>query len=703
MKRRYDPDSDADDEVIEEDSILDMDADEAAFSPPATPLPAPRPPAKAMPKITPPPEEKLKRPKAKADKALTSILQAHLPSAASVGDLQTVFCTILPDLSRSKEDSWKQAENDLYLIRSACITLPGVILYFVALETHPGTRPMHSQKGDKKKDSAKKKKSKSGEEEEEEEGEDEEEERKETEETDPATTTKSTRINPRTHYPHYHVLLYFPVSYFPRIDFSCVKRLLQEKFPGGDIQDKRRTKQTADQRGSSFVKVTSYTLKGGGCSATADNWKKYVDKEEKTSAPLPQCYSGQCFSYDADSLFSECCRRLAVMLTKLQQWCTTTISIPDTAVIEANSVFFREENEVTLEHRAMREFSTLLKHMGVYLGIGRMRGQFYRKLERSDYLVMNTYSAPFSLTELKHKISQHSTQGEGYLLKYGKRLTDWFDMIGTFEYVDSHRYEWVELKDCYYCIRSHKFVMKNDSNGTFEETCFRAYEYTRAELESSSPTEWLQLVEHVCGEPDPSARFASRTRLETSGASVETSPLKPIRKAELLRQLALLLRRRYGKQPVPFLYGSRDTGKTTLLRFLLDLYPDDAIANIAQCVTPLATLHRDTAILFQDEFDPAIIKRELLLRLVDGSQRLDVRRMHENPELIENPMMPIVFCDNYRPAYRNDDSEALDTRLIYFHFTRKIPTKDNAVVQKMSANHLYIVYYLNQYLSSNTQ
>lgn len=696
MKRAYDSSSEGEDldESIANSSIVDMDADEAQFSPPATPKPpAPLPSApvlKPLPNVKPPAVEKLKQPKHKADKGLTSILQAHLPSAVAVGDLQTVFVTILPDLQKSKEEAWKEAESDLMTIRIVCGCIPGMVLTFVALETHPGTRPKASKKGNKKK--KKKKGAGSDEEEEEEEAEEEEEEKKEESNAD---TTKSVRINPRTHYPHYHVLLYFSCTSMPRIDYSYVKRQLLEKFPGGDIQDKRRTKQTSDQRGASFVSITSYVLKGAHCNATADNWKKYVDPSEKTSPPLPRCYDGEQFSYSKESLLSECCQRLAVMLTKITNWCETAITVPSPLL---NSVIFREENEITLEHRAMREFAILLRTRGVYVGVKRQRGLFFRKAFRVDYEVTNTFSEPMSLVQLKQFLSMESTQAEGYLLKYGKRLSDWFDMIGTFDYVPSHRFEWVELSDSYYCITEHKFVMKQTPPKDFPHTCFRAYGYSRAELEASSPTEWEKLVEHVCGEPDQSARFRAANRLESSGASCATERIQAISRDSLLRELALLLRRRHGKQPVPFLWGSKDTGKTTVVRFILDLYPDDAVASISDCVTPLATLHEDTAILFQDEFNSNTIKRELLLRLLDGSQRLDVRRMHQNPELISNPLMPIVLTDNYKPAYRNDDSEALDTRLVYFHFTRPIPTKDYKVVEKIIGEHLFIVYYLNKYL-----
>ena len=697
MKRRYDSDSEIDNNVIEENSILDMDADEAVFSAPATPRP---PTAKAMPKVTPPPPEELKRPKHSADKQLTSILHGHLPAIAAVGDLQTVFVTILPDLAKSKEDAWKDASRDLETIRFAVLGMPGVVVYFIGLETHPGSRPKKSQKGDK----SKKKRNNDGEEDDEEKDASEGEE-EELEKDKDKNKTKSTTVNPRTHFPHFHILLYFPLSYYPRLDFAYAKRILQEKFPGGDINSKRRTKQTSEQREKSFVTLTAYVLKGAGCGATGDNWRKYVDSSGDTSAPLPSCHAGISYSYDTDHRFQECCKRIAVLLVKITQWCSTTIAIPDTSVIEAvesKSKYFYEENEITIEHRAMREFATLLGHLGFYVGIKRHRGLFFKKVERTDYVVTSTYSPPLSLVDLKYELSQTSTQGEGYLIKYGKRLSEWFDMIGTFNHVPPHRYDWVELKDCYYCVATHKFEMKEGRAQAFPHYCFRSYPYTRELLEKSNPTLWLQLVEHVCGTPDPAARHLPKNRIESKGAVCETTPLKAISKDVLLRQLALLLRRRDSKQPVPFFWGPANTGKTTIVRFLIDLYPCDAVANISDCVTPLATLHSDTAILFQDEFNPQTIKRELVLRLLDGSQRLDVRRMHQNPELIVNPMMPIVMTDNYQPAYRNDCSEALDSRLMYFHFTRTFPNRDLSMAKKIGEEHLFIVYYLNHLLCNST-
>jgi phage/plasmid-associated DNA primase len=216
-------------------------------------------------------------------------------------------------------------------------------------------------------------------------------------------------------------------------------------------------------------------------------------------------------------------------------------------------------------------------------------------------------------------------------------------------------------------------------------------------LRTTDPVEWINLLKMVCEPnivatiPDPKNRLFTPKEIRHE-----------VNEKSLLRHLALTLRKRYPKQPVPFIYGVSNSGKTTLTSFIPELYPIEAQGFLNSSTASLSGIHKDIAVLYCDEFKTELISREDLLILLDGAQPLTVRKLHHDAVLIKNPLMPILLCANFRPAYYNDDSAALDNRLVYFYLTNTI-LPDRKKGETIRSQHLFTVRYLNDWLEKNPE
>lgn len=656
-------------------------------SPPIRPLPnagiPPTPPP-------PPPDnaaEKIRAPKSKAPKRLCSIIQAHLVPAALVGPLTFNLVTIIPDIERTREDSWKNIMNDYKIVVDQIRLLPAVFGSFICIETHGDTHS-RGKEADRREEKKKKKNPN-------EKGielpffETNEGEHEGGEPIRYMTSTKRSKLVGKA---HMHVLLWYVDHSYPRLDLSVFKRRLMDVLgPNSDVQDKVLPEQVRN-RTPHYVRATAYIFKGVGCPATAENWKRFVDKEKEP--PLPEFIEGPKFTFDERNRpDNECVERWLAFLSKISQWCRYTVS-----TVHGNApAVFQEETRYTREHKDMREFGGMLSTLGIIVKPGDKGtpDMFYKLAQRDDYKVLRTVDEPFGITELIGQLSNIPLAME-YLLQYKDRLSYWFKMTSIFDTMPHQTYTWVELKDGYYNVQTNKYFPKNGEQH-FEQICFRAYPYTMEQLKTSEPKEWIALVETMCEPhvtavlPDPKNRFAVPRKITHE-----------VDKNLLLRHLALTLRKRYPKQPVPYIYGVSNCGKTTLTSFLPLLYPVEAQGFLNDSSASLSGIHKDIAILYCDEFRTDFISREDLLILLDGAQPLTTRKLHHDAVLIKNPLMPIILCANFKPAYYNDDSEALNNRLQYFYFSRSI-TPDNKKAEIIREQHLFTVRYLNDWLAAHPE
>lgn len=656
----------------EEEAIEDLSRALVPFVPP------PVPPIKALPKLArppnqpprpppkqPKPEEKFIRPKANASKRLVQILASTVIPACNVGALTFNLVTIIPDYERSLEDCWKNVKADRSLIIEQVNLLPGLFCAFLAIETHPGSRPKTAQPGDKNKKQKK--------------GDGAVIDDTPVDENDNAQETiKITKKNKLAGKPHFHILLFYSELHFPRLDFSVFKRRMMLVMPKSDVNEKVLPEGIRN-KSPHYVRALTYVLKGVGCPSTADFWKKHVASDPEDKPPLPEFYHGPLFGNEASDPLREATQRFLDMLQRIQEWCSATVSFADAHA----GPHFREEARRSREQKDMVAFASLMRTLGIFVG-GVNCDKFYRREIRQDYIVLNTYSEAIDFCTLQKQLS-FCPQAVEYLLKYKERVMYWFKFQAIFQSLPAHKYEWVELRDGYYNVRTGLYHSKADS---FREVCFRSYGYSMDELRFDEPTEWLALLDFMCKPhlrailPDP------------KNPTVQIQKVHQVDKGSLLYHLSRLLRLRYPKQPVPFLFGASNSGKSTLISFVVDLYPNAARGFLNSSVASLSGIHEDIVILHCDEFKTDLISREDLLILLDGAQPLTVRRYHQDARQINNPLMPIILADNFKPAYYNDDSKALDNRLVFFEFLNEL-VPDNRKSAVIRNQHLLIVRYLN--------
>ena len=647
-------------------------------------IPPPVPPIKAFPKLAPPrqpppppppkqpkQEEKFIRPKDKACKRLVQILAATVIPACQVGSLTFNLVTVIPDYERSLEECWKTVKNDRSLIVEQVNLLPGLFCAVVALETHPGSRPKGAENDPKNKKQKK--------------GDGAVIDDVAIDENEPPESIKITKKNKLAGKPHFHILLFYSDMHFPRLDLSAFKRRMMLIMPKSDVNEKVLPEGIRNKN-PHYVRALTYVLKGVGCPSTADSWKKYVASDPEDKAPLPEFYHGAVFGCEANDPLRESTQRFIDMLQRIQEWCKSTVSFADGSA----APHFREEARRSREQKDMINFASLMRTLGIFVG-GATCDKFYRREIRQDYPVLNTYSEAIDFCTLQKQLS-FCPQAIEYMLKYKERLMYWFKFQAIFQHVPPHQYEWVELRDGYYNVRTGLFHSKTHP---FNEVCFRSYAYTMDELRYDEPTEWLALLNFMCRPhtlavlPDP----------QTNGNP--TPRIHQVDRANLLYHLSRLLRLRYPKQPVPFLHGASNSGKSTLISFVVDLYPNAARGFLNSSVASLSGIHEDIVILHCDEFKTDLISREDLLILLDGAQPLTVRRYHQDARQINNPLMPIILADNFKPAYYNDDSKALENRLIFFNFLNEL-LPDNRKATIIREQHLLIVRYLNDCILRST-
>lgn len=646
----------------------------AGVSKPAAPPPPTDPP------VDPP--VKLRRPKARAPKKLTALIQSHLVPAAEVGSLTYNLVTVIPDIECSIEDSWKGIREAYQKVKEQLALLIGLHGAFLCIETHGETHRSVEARAPKKKKNAK-------------------DPAAAPEQTDldffemndgtlagedPVQYMKATRSNKLTGKAHMHVLCWYSDYHFPRVDFSALKRALLSIFRNGDVHEVKM-RDTVRNKTSHYVRATAYVFKSIECPATLENWHKHIDPNG--TPPLPEFYHGAPFRNDAP--LTECIRRWLLFLREAAQWCLFAL---DTSQGRAN-VFFTEENRMSPEEKEMRSFAEMLRQLGIIVSPSPERGgeRYYELEKRTEYRVLRSVGPGHTSYWLSQRL-QAVPQAIGMYLKWESRLPIWCRMTSVFDSLEKQTYDWVELIDGYYNIHTNLFREKNNDDYEFIKPCFRSYNISIKQLQETKPKAWLQLLEYACT-PVPKPRLV----VPASPFDVATTEYEQLDKHRLLVDFARLLNRRQPKQPVPFLWGVSNSGKTTLSSFIRCLYPIEAMAAINNSSAPFSGINEDTQLVYNEEFKCETISREELLVLLDGAQPLTVRKLHQDARLIANPLMPILLQDNYYPTYYHDDSRALENRLSLHYFPRSIGTVDLGAYKRIADEHLFVVRYLHEYLA----
>jgi len=254
-------------------------------------------------------------------------------------------------------------------------------------------------------------------------------------------------------------------------------------------------------------------------------------------------------------------------------------------------------------------------------------------------------------------------------VRYAASMPKWF-RLAPFKRLDSlHSYTYIELADCVYTVRGGTYIPKDE----FIYTCFRYYNITQDESRTTTPHHWLSLINFQYRlDPEPKQE-----------------------RSDFLIALSDLLRLRRAKEPILFIIGPKGCGKSTVIRWINELYPAEAIGFINDSIASLSGV-KNKEILVADEFSTAKISRSNLLLLTDGTNGLVVRNMGQDAEFVTNVLMPQVYTANFIPAYKNDTSGAVDVRFNYKHWRETLPYADFEKAELIKKETPYILFYLNR-------
>lgn len=578
-----------------------------------------------------------RRPKGKLTKREAQIVESHVPSLVGEAHLQCTLVTVLVDPTRPITPSWRAAIADLETVRGLLDALPGLSFAMLALEIHGGSRP-------KKRQAPQPQAQREGEDPQvhEEGGED-----LEPEPEGPAQALPASHPLGMRGKPHMHLLVYYPSVTNPPLDLSHVKRKLQAIFPRSDVNQVQVRMKGKDGR-ASIVKTMNYVLKGSGCPFLREIWTLVFGEE--AAPPLPTMILSRTLAHGST---------LGIRLIHLATAMGTTFSHPfGLAVAEAPAEFSAPPGS-SRETECMYMFASYVHQRGYAL-----RGKdWYIRSPNTTH----TWERAFDYLGLLRIVSSDKIMCD-IIVRYATSIPTWF-RLASFKTLPDRCYTHIELQDCVYTVRGGAYIDKNDFIGT----CFRYYPITRRQSLDTSPTEWLRLIDW-------------QYRLD---------PLPKTERSAFLNAMTGLLRLRAPKERILFIVGNRNTGKSTVIKWITELYPPDAVGFINDSIASLSGV-KDKEILVADEFTTAKISRSNLLLLTDGTNGLVVRNMGQNAEFITNVLMPQVYCGNFEPAYKNDDSGAVEIRFNYFHWRESIPIPDPDKAQKIKEETPFILFYLNR-------
>lgn len=589
------------------------------------------------------------RPKDKLAKSKAAIVEAHVPSIVEEGHLCHTLLTVLPDPSLALVAAWRAIPQVLAVLEALLIDLPGLYLALTALEVHGGSRPKKAKRaapGERFEDIA---------EDAEEEG---------AEETGAAAATGGGGV-PQGRFqrkglhgmPHIHCLVYYPKQTSPHLDHSFVKRLLLERFPKADVNQvmQGRGTRTLPVR-TSIVRAHCYVLKGVGCTLCANLWSLLIPHPPTEAPPPVKATLGK-----ALELGSPPGRRTNIYLRKIEM-----IELDQDLPPEPeDSYAFVQGPRVSGATRSMVLLGTYLTSLGL-----RRCDTMWYKLRPNTMCV---WDRCYDQDGLLRVLSEDPVICD-ILVNYRAHLTHWFK-LSNFPVIDStvERFRYLEFADCIYDIRTGTYPDKSDNF-----YCFDFYPITKHTHVMTEPTHWLQLI---------SWQFR-HTGNQTSFDN-------------FISDSASILRLRQPKQPIPCLIGPSNTGKSTLIRWITRLYPDQAIGFINNSIAALSGIP-DKQVLICDEFKTNMISRSDFLRLTDGSTGLVTRHMGQDAVYHKTMLMPQIYTANRIEdfQYKNDFSGAVENRIRVHLINEPIPTPSPAKAQLIYDETIFIVGYLNRYIAN---
>lgn len=589
------------------------------------------------------------RPKDKLGKIQCQDVESHLPRLVNEANLCHTLVTVLPDPTATLEVSWRAALDVRAQLLDILLRLPGMCFSVIAMEVHGGSRPkkrpapgpaVRRASGD-------------------EDNSDTMQDVAEPEATAPPEPEATPVAGPKGMQgkPHFHLLIYYPQASAPVLDHSYAKREIKKVFPQADINQVHLRTSSKALPTKRVVGAMTYVLKGAGCPTL----RRIFELVHPTIPPVvPTLRLGR--DFDPGSAPGTILRALVKALT------STIIdhNLLVDAVPSVPATYDSPHHKISRETEALLTVANRIGELGL-----RVKGNSFYQLQLGTRF---TWQVAGDIDKLLSLLSSQDVVLLDLLVRYASKVRGWFllSRFPTLPATDLYRF--IELTDSVYGLRTGEYYDK-DSLSPDTTLCFRYYPISTFRSIVTEPTQWLSLLDYA---------YAFTANPEDE-------------KRRFVWKLARLLRPRRPKEPIMFIIGASNSGKSTAISWITRLYPTSAICTINDSVAPLSAV-KGAEILVCDEFSTHKISRSNLLLLTDGTTGLTVRAFGRAAEYIQDVDLPQVYTANvgHEPHYKNDESGAVSNRFDFYRWERAILTPSLDKAQLIYEETPYIVFYLNR-------
>lgn len=323
-------------------------------------------------------------------------------------------------------------------------------------------------------------------------------------------------------------------------------------------------------------------------------------------------------------------------------------------------------HKVSRETEALMTVASRIRELGY-----RLKGDQFYELQQGTRF---TWVVSGNVDKLLSILSNQDVVFLDYCVRYATKIRGWFKLSEFPRLPDSATYRYLELRDSVYAVRTGEYRDKSECDPD-KVMCFRYYPISTYYSITTEPTQWLSLLRYAHAfTADPAAEFE-----------------------KFVKKMARLLRPRMPKEPIMFILGASNSGKSTAVAWITKFYPTAAVCTINDSVAPLSAV-KGAEILLCDEFSTHKISRSNLLLLTDGTTGLTVRSFACGAEYITDVDLPQLYTANvgHEPNYKNDESGAVNNRFQFFRWERAILNPDFSKAQAIFEETPYIVFYLNR-------
>lgn len=212
--------------------------------------------------------------------------------------------------------------------------------------------------------------------------------------------------------------------------------------------------------------------------------------------------------------------------------------------------------------------------------------------------------------------------------------------------------QWIEFLDCYMCIAIGVVIRENERNG-----CIGYYPEIK----------WEDIVEGRVERPENFIRI------------IENSIREEEERNKLYRELYKLYLPRIHKDPVLYLLGEPNSGKTTVIDTIVRLLPSDRRMTLADSKFALSTISDKYLLVIDEGQGVTSIPEAMMLKVLEGDSEIAIDVKHQEPITVK-VNMNIVIASNEDLFEVNVEEEKRQENMIG---RRKIEEKEDAIAKRI--------------------